>query len=140
MQEYQKVVVAIDVYSEYDAVVKRALAIAGNALKLHLIYVAYPQANLEPYGLFLESDFTEQVVSQAKEKLDSIATTHGIPKSHTEVTLGGPAEEVQAFADRVGADLIVIGTHGQSGLRLLLGSTANAVLHGVKVDVLAVKV
>ena len=44
------------------------------------------------------------------------------------------------LADKISADLIVIGTHGQSGLKLLLGSTANAVLHGVKVDVLAVKV
>jgi universal stress protein A len=44
------------------------------------------------------------------------------------------------MAEKINADLIVVGTHGQSGLRLLLGSTANAVLHGVKTDVLAVKV
>ncbi len=37
-------------------------------------------------------------------------------------------------------DLIIIGTHGQHGIALLLGSTANAVLHGVSCDVLAVRV
>ena len=37
-------------------------------------------------------------------------------------------------------ELVVIGTHGQKGLQLLLGSTANAVLHGAGCDVLSVRV
>lgn len=36
-------------------------------------------------------------------------------------------------------DLIVVGSHGRHGLALLLGSTANAVLHGAPCDVLAVR-
>ncbi|HUM95132.1 MAG TPA: universal stress protein [Candidatus Competibacter sp.] len=36
-------------------------------------------------------------------------------------------------------DLIVVGSHGRHGLSLLLGSTANAVLHGAPCDVLAVR-
>jgi universal stress protein A len=39
-----------------------------------------------------------------------------------------------------GADLIVIGSHGRHGLQLLLGSTANGVLHLSECDVLAVRV
>ncbi|QQS53576.1 MAG: universal stress protein [Candidatus Competibacteraceae bacterium] len=37
-------------------------------------------------------------------------------------------------------DLIVVGSHGRHGLALLLGSTANAVLHGAPCDVLAVRI
>ena len=37
-------------------------------------------------------------------------------------------------------DLIVVGSHGRHGLALLLGSTANAVLHGASCDVLAVRI
>jgi universal stress protein A len=44
------------------------------------------------------------------------------------------------MANEKNIDLIVIGTHGRSGIKLLLGSTANSVLHGVKQDVLAVRV
>lgn len=39
-----------------------------------------------------------------------------------------------------GIDLIVVGSHGRHGLSLLLGSTANAVLHGAPCDVLAVRI
>ena len=38
------------------------------------------------------------------------------------------------------ADLIVIGSHGRSGWKLLLGSTANKVLHGSHCDILTVHV
>jgi len=34
----------------------------------------------------------------------------------------------------------VVGSHGRHGLALLLGSTANGVLHGASCDVLAVRV
>ena len=37
-------------------------------------------------------------------------------------------------------DLIVLGTHGQKGVQLLLGATANSVLHGSSCDVLSVRV
>ena len=53
---------------------------------------------------------------------------------------GRPAAEIHAACKGKDIDLVVIGTHGQSGLQLLLGSTANSVLHGSTCDVLAVRV
>jgi universal stress protein A len=44
------------------------------------------------------------------------------------------------MATDIHADLIVVGSHGRHGLALLMGSTANGVLHGAKRDVLAVRV
>ncbi|GFD68352.1 universal stress protein [Alteromonas sp. KUL106] len=140
MQNYDTILVPIDVYSDYELVVEKAIAVAGNSHKIHLLYVAYPQTNMEPYGLFLERDFSEEVRDQALRQLKDIASKHDIPYSHVNVKIGSPADEIHHMAEKINADLIVVGTHGQSGLRLLLGSTANAVLHGVKTDVLAVKV
>lgn len=140
MDNYETILVPIDVFSDYEAVVTRALNIAGNPHKCHLLYVAFPQASMEPYGLFLERDFSIEVTEQAERKLKDVAARHDIPYSHVKVVIGSPAEEIHIMADKIDADLIVVGTHGQSGLKLLLGSTANAVLHGVKTDVLAVKV
>ena len=53
---------------------------------------------------------------------------------------GDAAEEVLRVADDVGADLIVMGTHGRTGLgRVLMGSVAEAVLRGSRCPVLVVK-
>ena len=54
---------------------------------------------------------------------------------------GIAAEEILRMADEVGADLIVIGTHGSTGLRhLLAGSVATAVMHGAHCPVLAMRI
>ena len=140
MNDYECILVAIDVYSDYVPVVKRAVNVSGSTQKIHLLYVTYPQTNFEPYGLFLERDYSNDIQEQATKALRDIAHRHNIPSTHVHVSIGSPAEEIHFMADKISADLIVIGTHGQSGVKLLLGSTANAVLHGVKSDVLAVKV
>jgi universal stress protein A len=54
--------------------------------------------------------------------------------------VGRPETEIHHVAEEIGADLVVVGSHGRHGLSLLMGSTANGVLHGAKCDVLAVRV
>lgn len=140
MNGYNTLLVAVDVYADYDTIVQRALQIAGSPDACHLMYVAFPQTTIEPYGLFLERDFSEDVRKQALSSLNKAAERFGIPSEQVHIEFGSAAEEIHHKAEALEADLIVIGTHGQSGFQLLLGSTANAVLHGVKTDVLAVRI
>jgi len=79
-------------------------------------------------------------VYKAKQNLKSLRKNSKIPETQIFSPVGNPSDEIHNTANDIEADLIVIGTHGRSGLKLLLGSTANGVLHGVKCDVLAVKV
>jgi len=54
--------------------------------------------------------------------------------------LGGTADEICAAADAIGADLIVIGTHGRGGLsHALLGSVAEKVVRKAPCPVLTVR-
>jgi len=53
--------------------------------------------------------------------------------------MGSPKTEIIRVAQENGVDLIVVGSHGRHGLALLLGSTANGVLHYAPCDVLAVR-
>ena len=54
--------------------------------------------------------------------------------------MGSPADEILAFAERVHIDLIVMGSHGRTGLsRLITGSVAEKVMRGSKCPVLIVK-
>ena len=62
------------------------------------------------------------------------------PPHRTHTLLGAPAPEIRNLASEIGADAIVMGSHGHSGWKILLGSTAIKVLHGATCDVLTVHV
>ena len=56
------------------------------------------------------------------------------------VLSGSPAHSIVAFASDWGADLVILGSHGRTGLaRLLLGSVARNVLHHAGSSVLIVR-
>ncbi|HAK61350.1 MAG TPA: universal stress protein UspA, partial [Nitrospiraceae bacterium] len=52
---------------------------------------------------------------------------------------GAAAHEIVRFAKEHEADLIAVGAHGRFSIDVLLGPTANHVLHGASCDVLAVR-
>ncbi|WJG07685.1 universal stress protein [Aliiglaciecola sp. LCG003] len=140
MTNYQQILVALDIYSEYDPILSRALMLAEQPSNIHLVFVILPSSYFQPYISGVGSQFVIDIETQAKERLAEIGRKFNIPKSHIHVLVGDVSDEIRSLASKVEADLIVIGTHGRQGLKLLLGSTANAVLHGVHRDVLAVRV
>jgi universal stress protein A len=140
MSDYKKILVALDVYATEGLVLKKALKIANKPVDISLIHVTLPHVYFEPYGASFGGDFVSEIRQEAEQRIKKIAQTHAIPDSQVYVKVGSPADEIHATAKEIKADLIVMGTHGKKGLKLLLGSTANGVLHGVKCDVLAVKV
>jgi nucleotide-binding universal stress UspA family protein len=75
-----------------------------------------------------------------REQLGQIRPLNpAIPVSHV-LLAGDPAEEILRHAAANRADLIVMGTHGRTGLlRLLMGSVAEKVLRGAPCSVLVVK-
>lgn len=137
---YQNILVAIDIYNTYEPVLKKALSLADAPSKISLIYVTRPQIYFEPYGQYLTEDISNTINQEAKKKIALIANEQGITSEQIFTPIGDPSDEIHEVAQAIQADLIVMGTHGQSGVSLLLGSTANSVLHGVKTDVLAVRI
>lgn len=143
---YQRILAAVDLSEESVQVLGRAREIAENHnAQLAAITVIKPLSQV--YGglsmaplASASVSFEEQALDQAKRRLKELAAGYGIAPDHCYVPLGSPATEIQAAARELGSDLIVIGTHGRQGLERLLGSTANAVLHGVRRDVLAVRI
>jgi nucleotide-binding universal stress UspA family protein len=60
--------------------------------------------------------------------------------AHTTMRLGEPAEEILALADEIPADLIVMATHGRSGIdRVLLGSVAERVTGRSRIPVILLR-
>lgn len=77
----------------------------------------------------------------APERLAEVATRFGPDLEVTTATTNGvPARAICAYARRIGADLIVIGTHGRTGVsHALLGSVAEAVVRRAPCPVLTVR-
>jgi universal stress protein A len=146
MSAYSKIAVAIDLSSESAVIMERARGVSEPDGEVHLIYVQEPMDSVYmgvvPYGpVFVGMDEVEENLrSELREKLDAIGEKHGIPAERRHFLSGTPAREIHRFAQENGIELIVLGTHGQKGVQLLLGATANSVLHGASCDVLAVRV
>ena len=143
---YQHVLAAVDLSTESTQVLDRARAEADlHGARLSLISVVKPL--IQVYGGIDMAplagravSFEEQAMDQARAQLAALARRYRVAEADAHVLLGTPSADIQDLAERASADLIVIGTHGRHGLGLLLGSTANAVLHGVQRDVLVVRV
>lgn len=142
MSNYKKILVAIDINADYETVIKKALTVCQSPDDLSLAYIPLSSMYIQPYlyGADYSAIDDSERLARAQAKLDEIAQKFGIQKQNTHLKAGDAADEIKHIANDIDADLIVIGTHGRSGIKLLIGSTANAVLHGVKQDVLAVRV
>ena len=138
---YEHILVAVDLTEECDPVIKRAVAIAGDTVKLSLVHIVEPMAMAFGGDVPMDlSQLQQQQFDQAKERLDRlIAKYPALKKDQSHLTYGQPRQEIHHLAKEQNCDLIVVGSHGRHGLALLLGSTANDVLHGAPCDVLAVK-
>ncbi|WP_458372661.1 universal stress protein [Pseudomonas veronii] len=138
---YEHILVAVDLTEECDPVIKRAVDLAGTTAKLSLVHIVEPMAMAFGGDVPMDlSQLQQQQFDQAKERLERLTTKYpNLKKGQSHLTYGQPRQEIHHLAKAQGCDLIVVGSHGRHGLALLLGSTANDVLHGAPCDVLAVK-
>ena len=144
-QKYQTILVAVDFHDDNDVVVERAQQEAElHGAQLQLVHVH------EPMGMAYAADsisFGDQVYAmeasirrENKQAMAAMGERLGLDATACHLLEGRPATEIHQLAEDKKVDLIVLGTHGQAGLQLLLGSTASAVLHGAGCDVLAVRI
>jgi nucleotide-binding universal stress UspA family protein len=107
---------------------------------LHAVDIATPVSPIAPE---LSAGFApiaiDQLQQAARERLEQALSSTGAEGTCAVVT-GPSSASILTYATEIGAELIVVGTRGRSGLaRLALGSTAEAVLHGAKCSVLVVR-
>lgn len=143
---YQHVLAAIDLTEEARDVLERARQIADqHKARLSVCTVVKPLTHV--YGgldmmAYTQASvsFEEQARDQARSQVEIEAGKVKVDPADVHVAIGAPASQIVELAGSVGADLIVTGSHGKHGLGLLLGSTANGVLHQAECDVLTVRI
>lgn len=143
MAAYQHILLAAD-YSEHGGTVaRRAKDLAEKyRAKLSVIHVLdnIPMPDTS-YGAVipLTEDSGYELLEAEKAKLMQISDELGIAQANRWMIWGSPKQEIVQLANREQIDLILVGSHGRHGLSLLLGSTANSVLHYAGCDVMAIR-
>jgi universal stress protein A len=142
MATYRKILVAVDLSNEARAVLAQACELRVHyRSELYLIHVVEPIVLGGDYDLVpvMPVEIEETLLQRAKGFLGTLVGEMNIADVLQIVEVGSVKHEILRFAEEQGCDLIVIGAHGRHGVATLLGSTANAVLHGTKCDVLCVR-
>jgi universal stress protein A len=144
MQIYQHILFAAGLLDENHTVEKKVAEIQRltNA-RLSIIHVIEP---LPPAYIGGEAgvipeyvDIDEALTRNALASLNKISERLNIPQTSLATATGSVSHEILQYAEEKAVDLIVVGSHGRHGLQLLLGSTANAILHHANCDVLSVR-
>ena len=146
IEAMEKILVPVD-FSPYSeealSYAKELAALYGAGLQLlHTIEEpAYPYF-YNPGVTFSPIEHLEALRVKAEEAMDKLLAETKGPEVPAErfVATGRPSSEIAGFAEEHGSDLVVIATHGLTGLeRLLVGSTAEHVVRLAPCPVFTVK-
>jgi universal stress protein A len=138
---YKKVLAAVDFSETSRKVLDAALTLTNdNPANIHLIHVIQPVT--EGYALKVYTEnfqaLEDEAVEQASAQLKEFEKSDMIPGDQMHTVVGDRAGEIRRYCADIEANIIVIGSHGHSGQRRMLGATANKLLHGAKSDILTV--
>ena len=134
--------------TDFSSASKKALAYAvGFAAtfdaKVTLIHVIEPMVLPPEYGYlppYSPEDEARQVEAVRKQLLDIAAGWNGVRRSEVMVRVGNPSHEIVGAVSELEVDLLVITTHGRTGLRhMLMGSVAEKIVRHATCPVLVVR-
>jgi nucleotide-binding universal stress UspA family protein len=128
-------------HSEYAFQVACALArdYGARLIDLHVLHAEKPPGT-DGDGGRGGSPWPEDYQDSLRGKLTRLRSPYPAVRLEHQIREGSAAEEILRMADDFRCDLIVMGTHGRTGLdRILMGSVAEEVLRRTRCPVLAVK-
>jgi universal stress protein A len=141
MSAYLKILLVVDLSEDSQIVGERAKAIAAcfrsEITLLHVVeYVP-----VEPMGeaLLPAIQVESELLERARERLAQLALQLALPDIPRLVETGSIKTEIIRASQRLGSDLIVLGSHERHGLAILLNFTEDTILHAAPCDVLAVR-
>jgi nucleotide-binding universal stress UspA family protein len=136
-----KILVPLDGSALAEAALPKAVEIAKDSPGASVLLLRAAEAPVLAGGDPVEAQV--EVVREAEEYLERVADrvrTEGLSQVSTSVWYGPPAPAIVEAAEIAKADMIVMSTHGRSGLgRLFLGSVAESVLRGTHTPILLLR-
>lgn len=144
MTTLRTILVATDFSEHADHALAAAVELAAQLdATVHLLHViATPTLGLPEMGMAYSAVTIESMTARAEKELEARAERHRDRASLAPVRLevGDARDVIDRVATDIGADLIVMGTHGRRGLRrVLLGSVAETVVRTAPCPVMIVR-
>lgn len=145
MKIFSTILVAIDFSDSSDNAFQLALSMAQK-YTAHLVILHVINEPIDLRGFYVPhisyEKLEEEIVEGAEKMMQSFCRLHLDDFSDFKTTIvpGMPHEQILQQAEEAGADLIILGTHGRTGLdHVLFGSTAEKVVRKSKFPVLTVR-
>ncbi len=133
MEILKKIVVPVDFEDNTEYLVDYASELArkfdAEMYLIHVIPMGYSLGGemVVRYSAIKEDEYKSSV-EKMMERLVAVTGKDGI-RCNGKVFVGDPAEEIVQYVDDVGADMVIISTHGTKGLeKILLGSVTSRVV------------
>lgn len=141
--KFKVIVVPLDFSPESKNALRYAAELAARVgAVMRLVHVVEPPPFLNDLANVALARSDEEIAKEARVKLQALAQAEidELIPVQPEVRIGKPYREIVSLAGVIGADLIVIATHGYTGLKhALLGSTAERVVQHAPCPVLVVR-
>ena len=143
MVEVKKILYPVDFYESALKVLPVVKVMAEKlGAKIELIHVVRGSSDFVGYemGTAWYSSFEGELLKGGEKAMDRFVEEKlaGLDVDTT-VAVGNVAEEIIKHAEKTGADMIIIGTHGRKGLeKIMFGSVALGVAKGANCPVLTV--
>jgi nucleotide-binding universal stress UspA family protein len=140
---FNKILMATDFGPESDVALRSCASLARQlGASIHLLHVVRdPMLTVntpELYGIDWDG-LRDNIVQHSRESLAAAASFHDLSIT-TEVVVGSPADTIAKRAANIGADIIVMGTHGRGGLgHIFIGSVAERVIRLASCPVMTVR-
>lgn len=129
--------------TSWEALLEAAELAAGGNTKMVILHVFDPLADASGDALLAAPELQQQLVRETEQKLARFRAEAErlAPGQVTAESVAGEASaEIVRFVQRGGFDLIVMGTHGRTGLRrLVVGSVTERVVRTAPCSVLVVR-
>jgi len=141
---YQKMLIPLDGSELAEVVFSYAIELAGRLdLEIKLLLVASTALGdfVPMHKAYIEqaAGIIQRRIKEVRERF-GVQPDNGLPGVHGEVAMGYPAEEILRYADENNIDLILMATHGRSGVRRwTMGNVADKVLRASKIPVLLIR-
>ncbi len=134
---FKKIIVGVDFSQTSERAASTAVALAKSlGAEVVLVHVIAPGADYADPARFV-AEVRPAIEDQLRERVKKFGSS-GV-KVDWGVVDGRPAEEMAAFAERWGGDLIVAGSAGKGAVtRMLIGSVAERLVRIAKVPVLVI--